>query len=420
MSSADSAIGRNGASVPARFPADSSPGMTRVAVLATLVFLSLLLKLALLYDVYYNGFLVVNYDVVNLDEMGYLDIGRELHVADKPFDLGGNWLYGYVNYFALMLTSDIGTAYLLLCFMNMTLSFLSPLLLLPVVRDCFKDRELQEKAALIFLVFVLLWPEGAYLAVRNLKDTLLQFLVCAFVLVFHSFMKHIDGGGLSKGRMGGYFLAAAALMVMIFSLRMYLAAMLFAIAFFPLLTRKPLIAALAIAAVAAVIIAFPDTFIEYLEKNWLFSADAAKDVAEEIYNQGGQARINHDLIGISTAFLRFFLMPVPTTPVTVYQAMEIFQSGIVYLLAYFWFKGIREVPSSFRGFTLWLFLLIGVFYGIAELFSGPRQRFSSFDHLYLVAASVGLARAEVKDITMAIGVAYLIYLIGKHIALYNY
>jgi len=394
--------------------------MTRVSVLVAVLGLSLLLKLALLYDVYYNGFLVLDFSIFNLDEIGYLETGRMLHLEDRPFEFGGNWLYGYLNYFVFMFTSDFNTAFLLLCFMNLTLSYVSPLVLLPVVRDCFKDREQQERAVLIFLVFAWLWPEGMYLAVRNLKDTLLQLLVCAYVLFFYSFMKRMDGEGLSKARIGGYFLAAAALIFLIFSLRTYLAAILFAVAFFPLLTRKPLMAVLALATVAATIAAYPEPFIGFVQSNFLLSADAARDLAEQIYRQGGDVRINQDPIGISTSALRFFLGPVPTTPLNLYQFMEIFQSGVIYFLAYFWFKGIREAPSSFQGFALWLFLSIGVFYGIGEMFSGPRQRFSSFDHIYLISASVGLARAKGNDITMAIGIACLIYLVGKYIAMSTY
>jgi hypothetical protein len=90
------------------------------------------------------------------------------------------------------------------------------------------------------------------------------------------------------------------------------------------------------------------------------------------------------------------------------------------MMAYFWLKGMRDIPSSFRGFTLWLFLLIGVFYGIAELFSGPRQRYSTFDHFYLVSAAVGMIDIKATDIAKAVGIAGLIYMVGKYIALSTY
>jgi hypothetical protein len=93
---------------------------------------------------------------------------------------------------------------------------------------------------------------------------------------------------------------------------------------------------------------------------------------------------------------------------------------VIYLLAYFWIRGLRNVPSSFRGFTIWLFMSIGIFYGIAELFSGPRQRFASFDHIYLVTATVGAAGMRMPDIGKALGVAILVYVVGKYIALATY
>jgi hypothetical protein len=104
----------------------------------------------------------------------------------------------------------------------------------------------------------------------------------------------------------------------------------------------------------------------------------------------------------------------------VYQFLDILQSAVIYMVAYFWLKGIRDVPSGFRSFTLWLFLVIGVFYGIAELFSGSRQRFAVFDHFYLVSVAVGMTGIKLVDIAKAAGVAWLIYLVGKHIALSTY
>src|SRR5206468_2743521 len=158
-----------------------------------------------------------------------------------------------------------------------------PLLLVPIIRDCFRDRALRERAVLIFLAFTLLWPQGAFLSAHNLKDTLLQFLVSAYLLLFYTFIKEIDEQGTSKVRLGAYFLSAAALVFLIFSLRTYLAAMLFAISFFPVLTRKPGVAFFGVAVVVATIVAYPDPFVEFVANNFLFSPDAAKDLVSTLY-----------------------------------------------------------------------------------------------------------------------------------------
>jgi hypothetical protein len=279
--------------------------------------------------------------------------------------------------------------------MNVALSTASPFLLLPIVRQVIPDDRKYEWAVVLFLAITLMWPQALILASHNLKDVLTQFLTSLYLLILWSFALRDPERKMRSGEILKSTLALGITLLLLFSLRTYLAVILAAVSMLLLAPRRPVLALLGLASMVIFYFAFQDRLVGFIYDNWLFNADARESLLQDAFSRGDvRARVNVEPLEILGSAVRFFLGPFPSAGGTGYQWLLVIQSAAMYFFAYFSIKGARRFPPSIKGYVIILCLFLALLYGIAELISGPRQRFAPFDYLFLMFATVGLVSAR--------------------------
>lgn len=384
---------------------------------ASLVLLSLAVKAGMLMDSYYHGFLPRNFATLFSDEITYIEEGRQFFDgASYDYGIGSNWLYVFLNYVALSVTGSEAATYLTLGAMNVVLSTVTPFLLLPLFRDAFPGDSDYRRASLWFLAAALLWPQGLILASHNLKDVMTQFVTVGYLAGFYAFFLRNDGRNVQSAELVRAAVLLGIALLLLFSLRNYLAVILAFASFVLLVTRRPTVALAGLAIVAAFYWSVRDQVSWFLENNWLIDAGARQDMLASAFDWGDtQARINATPGDIAVGALRFFLAPFPSAANSGYGWLLVIQSSMIYFLAYFFFRGRKPIDRGFTRFVLLLFALLALFYGVAELISGPRQRFASFDFLFLAVAAAGWATAGRGELIMALGVFAGVYLMARSV-----
>jgi hypothetical protein len=365
-----------------------------------LVLLSVTLKLVFLWDSYSNGFLPRDGSTLFSDELTYLNEGR-LFFDGSTYDygVGTNWLYVFLNYVALNIFQTEGGAYIALGLMNILVSTISPFLLVPIIRDAMPDDRAFKRGIILLLALTLLWPQALILASHNLKDVLTQAVTLLYVVTFFFFFRRSAERSLRVKELLVAVTALGAILLLLFSLRIYLAAMLAAASMILLARKKPLLALLGLALMVMFYFLFEERLVGFIVNNWLFSVDAREALLNEAFQSGDvQARVNVEPLLILGSAVRFFLAPFPSMGTTAYQWLLVAQSTVMYFLAYFALKGTRNYRYDLKGFMLILLFFLALFYGVAELISGPRQRFASFDYLFIAFATAGLVTAKRHEI----------------------
>lgn len=399
-------------------------GSNLLLPIAFLILLSVTVKLTLLWDSYYNGFLPQDYSTLFSDEITYIEEGRLFFESSVygddgrvySYGVGTNWLYVFLNYVALHVFQSKGGAYIAMGLMNIALSTISPFLLLPVIRDVVRDDRRFEWAAILLLTLTLFWPQALILASHNLKDVLTQAFTLLYVLTFWSFFLRDTERGWRLKELIVPVIALGTILFLLFSLRIYLAVMLAAVSMMLLARQKPILVLFGLALMVLFYFVFEERLIGFIFNNWLFSADAREVLLSEAFESGDvRARVNTDFISIFGSAIRFFLAPFPSMGSTGYQWLLVVQSAIVYFLAYFAFNGMRQYRPDIRKFVLILFFFLALFYGVAEIISGPRQRFASFDFLFLAFAVVGLAMARRHELLYGLLGFVAVYFVARFV-----
>ena len=225
-----------------------------------------------------------------------------------------------------------------------------------------------------------------------MKDILLAILSCIYfsliVQIETSKRTHIN---ITK------LVIAILVLYLLFSTRAYLAAFLTfsTCAYFVLSSGKiaQKLAMILVLAGAAYFSGALDLATEFLldpEKNWLMSEEVAQQQNEHIVAAGSaELRVNYTPSSIFVGMVKFLITPIPKlNPQNVLEGVLIFQTifSLYFLLPVF--NGL--ILLRFHHARILFYsqtILVVLFYGIAQVFSGPRQRFSTLDILLIFFAA---------------------------------
>lgn len=349
-----------------------------------LVGLSLLLKVPLAIYNFEYGFREHDFTLVNIDGLGYVQraISGELDLR-----VGGHWLYELIN-MAVLQVSGPDHLYLAMSLLNILLSSLLPLALMPATRVFGLSDRMHERHFLLLSALLLFWPTSIWLSTQNLKDVLLSILFAAFVsLMVLAFTSRPGIALLSIG-------LAVLDLYLTFSLRSYLAVfMSLSVGVFVLAKyRSPAVLA-GTALIGALIFASPfgGFILDFLspERNWLLNAEAAAELQKELLENGEAGlTLATSPAAFATGLVRTVLNPFPRLMAeNVHQVLLSLKTVCVTAFLGFVLLNLLRWRSPFRLLFVLLMTLPLTFFSIVQSYSGPRQVFSSIEVVFLLLLS---------------------------------
>lgn len=394
------------------------------------ILMSLALKISLFIYKFNYAYLERDQIVVSSDEYEYLSKATSLHLDSS---IGQHWLYNWLNMAAYQVFGNTDVTYISMCLLNIVLSCITPVLLLPIVRALTSDEEHLNKIFLTSSLVLLFWPAAIWLSVSNLKDTLLAMLLVGFVAIYlHLFRTAQSLSDWFKPNTFVLLALGTLNAYAIFSLRSYMGAILFASILLHLFFsqeqrfNKILFAAAFFSLI--VYMGFSEYILNFLnwDTNWLINNYAAEEIDRDALLRGENSfHVNYTLPMIAMGIVRFYFNPFPYIAETdLFSGLLMVQTAVS---AFFVIPFLKSFAHLFRHrmaiFYYVYFAATTVFYAMAEAFSGPRQRFGTVDILSIILvayALYGIPRTDGKQkinakpivlvlVGLAINIAFLLY-----------
>lgn len=339
---------------------------------------------------YAAGYLEGNTTLINVDGIGY--VRKAAGVQESFGDL--NWLYEGMNSAMFRLGGGEQWLYLQMSLVNVLLAVALPLAAWPAFRALVPADGQRDRARLIAIVTLTLWPTSIWISTQNMKDTALALLLCAFT---SAAVVVLQRGSRAYG-------ALAALGVntwLILSLRVYAAGILglaFAVTLVIQWRRFPGLLVLgALVATGAALGPLRGTIETVLrpENRYFFDPEVVNAINEQRLGQSEDfLQINSTLPAIARDALRAPLNPYPSLRWhNAYDGLLMLRTVLVALALGGFLVWLVQWQSPARPFFITALLLSWLFFAIGRSYSGPRQVYSTIEPVMLIAGAVALSEA---------------------------
>lgn len=350
----------------------------------SLVSLSLLIKIPLVLINYYYGFLLNDISLINRDGIVYVEKAVNGIVDIR---IGGHWLYVYMNEIVYKYSLDEKHLYLWMSVINVMLSSLLPLVLLPALRIFKFDS--QKEVTITFVVFsilMLFWPTSLWISSQNMKDILIALLFSLYISIFILALN-------SKNKLGFtiIIIAGIAVLFLIFSVRSYLAVFMIGASFIYVFIKERQNVLLITGFLVLFILIYVSPIGNYIlsflnpQNNWLLNPSIAKKVSQSYILQGENTLVvNFTMKDILVNLVRTIFNPFPKiTWGNFYELLLTVRTIFISLFFYFFVINMINWKSRYKLFFVLNIFFPLLFYAVAESYSGPRQVFSSIEMIFL-------------------------------------
>ncbi|MFQ5485135.1 MAG: hypothetical protein ACE5DO_07360 [Desulfobacterales bacterium] len=331
-----------------------------------------------------------DFNLIGSDGWAYAEYGR---LGIGPVIMGGHWLYNYVNHLVYRILPGEEHLYLNMSLLNICLSLLLPVALIPISRIFKMDQPEYDKYFKYLILFFLFWPTAIILSTQNLKDTLLALMFCSYLSLCYL---SLHAKTLTRSII--YILLIMGLLYLIFVLRSYLAVFMVAgaMGLSVLVKKKAFYLPFFLGGIVALFFSpigeYVMDFVSY-ENNWLINPDALLHKNIERAAEGlPPATINMGFRNIFIDFIRLPLMPFPGINTTnIYEYLLMLKTTLVCIFSWFFIWKFIQWDSKYKWFLGLNAILPWGFYSIWRGLSGARQTFASMDILFLLMLSYFLA-----------------------------
>jgi len=362
-----------------------------------LAFISIAIKVPLVMYCYKYGYLPQNWELAASDSFNY--IYKVVNGTADYFIFGQHWLYEFLNRIMYSITNDANQTVLYMSFINVVLSMLLPILLIPALTYFLPEGPKRNRCFLLISFFLLFWPTAIYLSIQNLKDIFLAILVCVYISMYLQLFKKDNPRFTMPSIILFIFLC-----YLIYSLRSYTALILIAatIAHYIWVTRN-LKAMLVICLLGLIILVTPagEKIIPYLnyDNNWLINPQALRQYNLTLISQGSPPmELYTTPTTITYGLFRTIFNPLPNIDNrNIFEYLLCLRTLILSLFLLFFLAAIVKWRDPLKSWFLTILGLHLIFYSVIPTYSGPRQLFPGIEIIFLLILSYFIVQRQKND-----------------------